>query len=460
MLKSNVYICFLIFQIANVSQAQIVFENTYGSSYFEEAKAVKQTPDGGYIIGGTMLVKVDASGNEEWTKPYISTYANTTDDQGYILINSNSPTIIFTKVDQNGDVLWQTNYSQGIWANHGRYIEQADDGGYIVAGNYQDVAGSGMLLLKLDSLGNKLWQRTFSEATSAAFCHGFSAQQTNDNGYIIAGYTYIDYYTESIHKDVFVVKTDSLGNEQWRKYFGGEMDDIGSYVKQDALGNFFIAATTSSYGVGTESNMYLVKLDSNGDSLWTKTYGGELEDTATGLWPTDEGGCILVGQSNSFSSTSGDLNAYVVNTNSVGDSLWTINYGGSGIEGLNSVQQTFDDGYIMAGFTNSIGAGDFDMLLLKTDSLGNLDFNTGVIEAHSSSHNYKVHPNPVSERLVVKSDEKISSPLIIRNIHGEIVARYPTEMRRLDVSFLKNGVYFLHLVINNTPITEKFIIMN
>jgi hypothetical protein len=315
-----------------------------------------------------------------------------------------------------------------------------------------------MLLLKLDSLGNKLWQRTFSEATSAAFCYGFSAQQTNDNGYIIAGYTYIDYYTESRHKDVFIVKTDSLGNEQWRKYFGGEMDDIGSYVKQDALGNFFIAATTSSYGIGTESDMYLIKLDSNGDSLWTKTYGGEFEDLATGLWPTNDGGCILVGKSNSF--TSGDFNAYVVKTNSAGDSLWTKNYGGSGIEGLNSVQQTSDEGYVMAGFTNTIGAGDFDMLLLKTDSLGISDFNTGVIEAQSSSLNYEVHPNPVSKQLVIRSDDKISSPFIIRNIHGEIVATYPTEMRTLDVSFLKNGVYFLNLVINNTPITDKFIIIN
>lgn len=457
-MKSKIYICILLFHFVNTSQAQITFENTYGSSFFEEAKSVKQTPDGGYIIGGTNLVKVDVYGIEEWTRPHISTYANTTDNQGYILINSNSPTITFTKVDSNGDALWQTNYSQGVWANHGKYIEQVDDGGYIVAGNYQSVTGSGMLLLKLDSLGNKIWQRTFNEATSAAFCHGFSVEQTNDNGYIIAGYTFIDYYTQSNHKDVFIVKTDSLGNEQWRKYFGGEMDDTGSYVKQDAMGNYFVAATSNSYGIGTESNMYLIKLNSVGDSLWTKTFGGELEDIAYGLWPTNDGGCILVGQSNSFNSE--DFNGYIVKTDENGDTLWTKNYGQFGVEGLNSVQQTPDNGYIIGGFTNSIGAGDFDMLLLKTDSQGNLDFNTGVNKTNNPRLNYTIHPNPATELLVVTSDEEILYPLIVRNIQGEIVARYPKEMRTLDLSNLNNGVYFLHLISKNIPLTKTFVVVN
>lgn len=457
-MKCKIYICFLLFHFGYSSLAQITFEETYGSSFFEEAKAVKQIPDGGYIIGGTNLVKVDANGIEEWSKPYVSSYVNTTENLGYILINSSSPTITFTKVDLNGDTVWQTNYSQGIWANHGKYIEQVDDGGYIVAGNYQDVAGSGMLLLKLDSLGNKLWQRTFSEPTSAAFCHGFSAQQTNDNGYIIAGFTYIDYYTEARQKDVFIVKTDSLGNEQWRKYFGGEMDDVGSFVKQDALGNFYIAATTDSYGIGVESNMYLIKLASNGDSLWTKTYGGEFEDIATGLWTRNDGGCIVVGKSNSF--TNSDFNGYVVKVDSNGDSLWTRNYGEAGDEGLNSVQQTSDNGHIMAGFTNSVGAGDFDMLLLKTDSLGHINYNTGVDETLNSKLNFTVYPNPVTELLAVECDEDISSPLMVRNIHGKIVASFPKDSKVLDMSNLINGVYFLQFVINDTPTMKKFIVLN
>ena len=206
-MKTKLCICIILFNYTLTIQAQNTFEKTYGSSAYEKAKSVRQTSDGGYIIGGTNLVRVDSMGVEQWTKSYPSTFTNTT-NQGYILINSNSQTITFTKINLNGDIIWQTNYSQGIWANHGKYIEQAEDGGYIVAGNYQDVTGSGMLLLKLDSLGNKLWKRTFSEPTSAAFCHGFSTQQTNDNGYIIAGYTYINYYDSTRNLENILNKYD------------------------------------------------------------------------------------------------------------------------------------------------------------------------------------------------------------------------------------------------------------
>ena len=377
-MKTKLLFLFVIIYFSFESEAQNIFEKTYGTNLFEEAKSVRQTSDGGYIIGGTNLVKVDNFGVEEWTKPYPSVFANTTTSNEYILINSNSPNITFTKVDINGDILWQTNYSQGIWANHGNYIEQVDDGGYIVAGNYKDVAGSGMLLMKLNSVGNKLWQTTFSEPTSAGFCHGFSAKQTSDNGYIIVGYTYIDFYDSTRNKDVIIVKTDSSGIEQWRRYFGGAMDDFASSVKQDNQGNYLISATTNSFGVGSESNMYLIKLDSIGDSLWTRTYGGNWEETAEGLWTTNDGGCILVGQSNSFSN--GDLNGYIVKTDINGDTLWTKKYGGIGIETINSVQQTFDNGYVMSGYTNSIGVGDFDMVLLKTDSIGNFSINTLINE--------------------------------------------------------------------------------
>jgi len=452
-MKKLLLICHIFFGCTYTNLAQNTFEKTYGSIDFEEARSVKQTQDGGYILGGTNLVKVASLGTEQWTKTYPSVFANTI-NQGYILINSNSNTITFTKTNLNGDILWQTSYSQGIWANHGNYIEQVEDGGYIVAGNFQSVTGSGMLLLKLDSLGNKLWQRTFSEPTSAAFSYGFSAQQTNDNGYIIAGFTYVNYYDSTRHKDVFVVKTDSLGNEQWRRYFGGAMDDLGSFVKQDNQGNYFIAATTSSYSSSAESDMYLIKLDSIGDSLWTQAYGGNLEENTTGLWPTNDGGCILVGQSNSFSN--GDFNGYIVKTDENGDTLWTKNYGGTGIEAINSVQQTADNGYVMAGYTSSIGAGDFDMLLLKSDSLGNYTFNTGIYENPNSILKLDVFPNPNKGIFYVNSSLKISKIKII-NLLGK--TKYSAILNgkkvKININNEAKGIYFYKIYFGINRIFES-----
>jgi len=452
-MKTKLCIYLIILGCSHIAEAQNTFEKTYGSGAFEEAKSVRQTSDGGYIIGGTNLVKVNSLGNEEWTKPYPSTFTNTT-NQGYILVNSNSPTITFTKTDLNGNTIWQTNYSQGIWANHGEYIEQVEDGGYIVAGNFQSVTGSGMLLLKLDSLGNKLWQKTFTEPTSASFCFGFSVQQTIDKGYIIAGYTYIDYYDSTQHKDVFIVKTDSSGNQQWRRYFGGTMDDLGSFVKQDNQGNYLIAATTNSYSNGTESDMYLIKLDSIGDSLWTRTYGGNFEETATGLWPTNDGGCILVGQSNSFSN--GDYNGYIVKTDENGDTLWIKNYGGIGIETINSVQQTADNGYVIAGYTNSIGAGDFDMFLLKTDSLGNYTLNTGINETTNSILKLDVYPNPNKGIFSIQSQLKISKIEII-NLVGKTIYLAVINDNKVNIDLRKEakGVYFYQIYIEENKIVQS-----
>lgn len=435
-----------IFSCINLVKAQQTFEKTYGTAFSEEAKSVRQTADGGYIIGGTSLIKVDSLGNEEWSKPLPSTYANLTSDNGYILIR-NGAGIIFTKVDSVGNTLWQTSFSEGIWANEGKHIEQIENGGYIVTGRLQDVTGSGMLLLKLNAQGNKIWRRTYSEPTSAGFNYGYSVQETSDSGYIMTGVSNINFYDSTRHKDVFVLKTDSFGLEEWRRFFGGMKDDLGSFVRQDNSGNYFVSGTTKSYGIGSESNMYLIKLDSAGNTLWERTYGGNLEETGTGLWATKDGGCIMTGRSNSF-STSGDFDGYIIKTDANGDTLWTNTYGGTGEEIIHSVQQTSDNGYVMAGKTNSYGAGDFDMFLLKTDATGSLDFVTSIRQNDISAIKYNLFPNPSQGIFSIQAEAEISSieifDVIGQRVYSKMVnANYAT----FDLSGQAKGVYFYQIRI-------------
>jgi len=433
--------CICLIALCYITEAQITFEKTYGSSAFEEAKSIRQTSDGGYIIGGTNLVKIDSLGNTEWTQAYPSFFANPTSDQGHILVDYNNVYASFNKVASNGDILWQNTYDEGIWANEGNYIEQVQDGGYIVAGRFQHVVGSGMLLLKLDETGNKEWRKVFSEPTSAAFSYGFSTQQTNDSGYFTTGYTYINYYDSTRHKDVFVLKTDDLGNEEWRKYFGGTGDDTGSFGMQNNEGNYYITGTSNSYSNGIESDIYLIKLNAAGDSLWTRTFGGVLEESSNGLWPTDDGGCILVGHSNSF--TNGDDDGYVIKIDTDGNTLWTKNYGASGDESIHSVQQTLDGGYIMAGYTNSIGAGDFDMFVLKTDSLGNSNNTTSLNENLTSNLECTIYPNPSNGVFSIKSNLNISK-IKIYTILGETVYSKNINGKQAAFNLIHNpnGIYF------------------
>jgi hypothetical protein len=203
--------------------------------------------------------------------------------------------------------------------------------------------------------------------------------------------------------------------------------------------------------------MYLIKLDSNGDSLWTRTYGGELEETATGLWLTNDGGCIIVGKSNSLNND--DFNGYSVTTDGDGNILWTRSYGGTGVENINSVQQTSDNGYIMAGYTNSIGAGDFDMWLLKTDSLGNSNLNIEINE-NSKSKIY-AYPNPSTGIISINSELRMSK-IEITNLIGETI--YSKEISKnkikLDLGREAKGIYFYQIYIgeNNTFQSGKIVL--
>jgi hypothetical protein len=153
----------------------------------------------------------------------------------------------------------------------------------------------------------------------------------------------------------------------WTRTYGGSNDDYAWSVEQTADGGYIVAGSTNSFGAG-DFDCYLVKTNSQGDTLWTRTYGGSDDDRATSIQQTADGGYIVAGFTLSFGAGSGDF--YLVKTNSLGDTLWTRTYGGSSDDKGFSVQRTADGGYIVAGFTLSFGAGGYDFYLVKTNSQG------------------------------------------------------------------------------------------
>ncbi|NQS97270.1 MAG: T9SS type A sorting domain-containing protein [candidate division Zixibacteria bacterium] len=159
---------------------------------------------------------------------------------------------------QPPDTLWTRTFG-GYDGDFGYSIQQTMDGGYIITGyTYSHGAGSAdVCLIKTDANGNELWSQTFGG--SSIDC-GLSIQQTSDGGYIIAGYT--GSYGAG-NSDVYLIKTDASGNEQWTQTFGGSSSDFGWSVQQTSDGGFIIAGHTTSYGVGGD-DVYLIRLDSEG----------------------------------------------------------------------------------------------------------------------------------------------------------------------------------------------------
>jgi len=241
-------------------------------------------------------------------------------------------------------------------------IQQTNNGGYIVTGETGSFGAgvSDIFLVKLNKNGDISWSKTYGGTNSE---YGNSVIQTIDNGYIITGWTSS---FGSGGEDAFLIKTDANGDTLWTRTYGGASSDPGRSVLQNADGSYIIAGAVMSYGQGYW-DVYLIKTDINGNLLWTKTYGGTDQDWGYRVAQTSDNGYIITGFTRSFGA--GDADIYFIKKDSKGDTLWTKTYGGSNFERGYWAQQTIDGGFIIVGETSSFGAGNLDVYLrasLKT----------------------------------------------------------------------------------------------
>lgn len=258
------------------------------------------------------------------------------------------------------------------------YIQQAKDGGYIIAG-YTGSSGmskSKAWLIKTDTIGSEQWNRTFGEINRYG---AYFVQQTKDEGFIVAGYTELIIYggfnaspclISSIWNacsNVWLLKTDSNGIEQWNRTFGGKGFDTASSVQETKDGGYLIAGSTDAYGTGG-NDIWLIKTDANGMEQWNRTFGGKGIDEASYVSDTSDGGYIIAGYTESFNSES--LDAWLIKTDANGIERWNSTFGGKDKDYAYSVQQNKDGGYIIAGAVRSFEAGTAYAFIIKTDENG------------------------------------------------------------------------------------------
>ncbi|HLG38841.1 MAG TPA: PQQ-binding-like beta-propeller repeat protein, partial [Chitinophagaceae bacterium] len=337
-MKRLVQIFFFLFSFSTVVSQQITFERYYDTLNCFSGSSVQQTFDKGFIVTGVhsvsmfnnnvVLFKTDSIGDLIWIKSYGGPNndggqcVKQTNDSGYIvvgtkdIISTSDSKIWLLKTDKNGDTLWTKAITAGLGANIGYYVEQTADTGYIICG-YTSVTVSGnydAFLIKTNLYGDTLWTRKYGGPIgNAAFC----VRQTTDGGYIVAG----SYGVAPFNADVFAIKTDPNGDTLWTKKYGGYRGDAAYCVDLTSDGGYIFGGMTTSFSDTVFWDMYLVKTDVNGDTLWTKDIWFPRSDNIYSIKQMSDNGYMIIGNRNLFPIQEGGV--AIVRTDAVGDTLWT-----------------------------------------------------------------------------------------------------------------------------------------
>jgi len=273
-------------------------------------------------------------------------------------------------VQQSGPPIMRWNKTFGGGGDDRVYsLEYTSDGGYILAGSSRFFTGKRIdtdaMLVKTDLNGNMQWQRTIGGDDHDTVD---SIQQTHDGDYIMVGTTE-SYGFGTI--DLWLLKTDPEGTEQWNRTFGGDSFDWLNSFQQTFDGGYILGGDTCSFGTGS-FDFWLVKTDNNGIELWNRTFGSDDHDTVYSVQQTPDGGFILLGVTGSYDS----YDCWLVKTDSKGEEMWNRTFGHDEDNIPRSILQTTDGGYIIAGETGSEGAKPYDAWLFRTDADGYVQWET------------------------------------------------------------------------------------
>ncbi|PVX23846.1 MAG: hypothetical protein CW691_09540 [Candidatus Bathyarchaeum sp.] len=312
----------------------------YGGDLDDEAAAIVQSSDKGYVIAAT-------------------TGSFGAGDADFWLI----------KLDSNGNMQWNHTYG-GVDSDVASAMIQTSDGGYAIAGNtWSFGAGeSDFWLIKVDSSGVMQWNKTYGQSASDG---AYSLIQVDDGGYALAGYS----TANNQSKDVCFVKADSAGNVQWTQTYGGSRSDYANSVVQTSDGGYALAATTRSFSDDSSSDGWLIKTDSDGNMDWNKTYDGYGGfDGANALLQTSEQGYVFAGHTGGFMLQ----DVWVVKTDySNGSDVWSVTLDTHEPLEASCLIQTSDGGYAVAGWMSAFEEiFDSYSVLLKLDLNGNIQWNS------------------------------------------------------------------------------------
>ncbi len=484
------------------AQPNIEWAKAFGGSNADQGRAISQSSDGGYFVASTTssnngdvfgnhggvdfwVLRLDSVGTILWKKPF----GGSTDEQPYALQATSDKGCIAVgytlsndedvsgnhgyydawvlKLDSLGAIQWQRCLGGSDW-EQANDVQQTKDGGYIVVGRSRSTDGDvtvnhGYLdywIVKLDGSGTLEWQKSYGGSSED---DAYAVMQTLDGGYIVGGESSsLDGNVTGNHgeSDCWILKLDPEGKIEWEKSLGGASIDRANDVIESRDGGFVVLGQVYSINGDVTGNhgyndFWVVKLNNNGDIEWQKALGGSNEEYARSIWQTRDGGYVMTGQTQSNNGDAlgndGGADVWVVKITETGEIQWQKTLGGTQDELGNSIQQTRDEGYILAGHARSSNGdvsgvhGQVDLWVVKLAPIFSL-----TVEAPSGS--LQIYPNPAHKSIFLNFPaEAPTLSICITDLLGRVVSRQRISEPgfsgwEVDIAALREGFYWISAV--------------
>jgi hypothetical protein len=468
MYKTILAILFIF--LSTALQAQITFEKVYDTLGMGLASCVQETFDGGYVlsgrgtISGTLILKLDSFGSMEWYKIIDGPgqggggYIEQTPDSGFMVNSACGSTATSIKasllrLNPYGDTIWTKEVSAGIgltYPSGSNSMASINSAIYGITGFYNQASQTSDIFFQsyLNNgvlLSNKVYPTPFGSDARGI-------NKTFDGNFIIVG----EIAVSTTSSDIYLIRTDAFGDTLWTKKYDKVNAEVGQAVIQTTDSGFALASILRG---STNDQIYLIKTDGNGDTTWTKTYNFNYNPVPTSLQQTDDGGFIITGECENINF---ERSIFLIKTNAMGDTLWSRQFkaGGTSVNNSSSCErQTKDKGYIFCGVSSMVPVGIY---IVKTDSLGMVYSTTGIPEVNNP-FSLSIYPNPNrgAFTLHAKGISRKDTPFKIYNANNQCV--YSGDLINnsecsLNLTYLPYGLYFIVLYTDNKVFSRKFII--
>lgn len=416
-------------------QGTILWKKAFGGSQKDFVEYVAATSDGGFVITG-------------------ATYSN----NGDIPSSPNPPdrNILAAKFNADGNAEWVKNI-EGL---NGQSIIQTSDGGYLLGGERYSPGVNvsyDALIVKMDSYGNSTWENTYGDIGTTMGDIAWRVKEASDGNYIFGGTT---------NADVWIAKLDTSGNSIWQKLYGSSGYDDFNDILELPDGSFMVACSSpGADGNKTQSfggyDAWMLKLDSQGNIIWEKSYGGAWLDRTNAVYPTQQGTFIVGGISNSHNEGdiigfAGGEDYWVIEINGDGDLLNEHTYGGTKNEYLFSFLKTSTDEYIMAGNAYS---NDGDVSGNHSDTQDDywvVKLSTEALTANlTMAPELAFYPNPAGSNIHTNNIEE--GILQVYDCTGKQVLKTYIKQNTANVSNLAPGTYFIQATNKEGVHTAKLL---